>query len=58
MEVAAGINDCIRAISVDAVRRALKNGKKGKAFGSDDIAVETWGNLGYMPVRFLTRLFN
>ena len=44
-------------IKVIEVRKALKQMKKGKAMGPNDIPIEAWKCLGVVGEIWLTRLF-
>ena len=57
-EEAEMLNEEVNCVSREEVKNVLREMKKGKAVGPDELPVEVWKCMGEMGIKFLTRLFN
>ena len=57
-EEAEVVNKEVNCISREEVKNAVRNMKKGKAVGPDELSIEVWKCIRKMGIKFLTRLFN
>ena len=57
-EEAEVVNEEVNCVSREEVNNALREMKKGKAVGPDELPVEVWKCMEKIGIKFLTRLFN